>query len=177
MGEKGKVSSFLDFFKLGEDDDYDDFYNDDYDSDLDEKELRKEEKRLKKEKRKEERRNFSRTSYNDYNDDYDDEPEYSTKKTPLKSVSQGKVVPIRTSASDVEVCIFKPANFGESQEVCNILLGGQPVIVNLEGIDVEEAQRIMDFVSGCIFSIQGNMRQISKYIFIFSPKTIDISGD
>ena len=48
MGEKGKVSSFLDFFKLGEDDDYDDFYNDDYDSDLDEKELRKEEKRLKK---------------------------------------------------------------------------------------------------------------------------------
>lgn len=177
MGEKGKVSSFLDFFKLGEDDDYDDFYNDDYDSDLDEKELRKEEKRLKKEKRKEERRNFSRTSYNDYNDDYDDEPEYSTKKTPLKSISQGKVVPIRTSASDVEVCIFKPANFGESQEVCNILLGGQPVIVNLEGIDVEEAQRIMDFVSGCIFSIQGNMRQISKYIFIFSPKTIDISGD
>ena len=58
----------MDFFKLGEDDDYDDFYNDDYDSDLDEKELRKEEKRLKKEKRKEERRNFSRTSYNDYND-------------------------------------------------------------------------------------------------------------
>ena len=86
-------------------------------------------------------------------------------------------MPIRTSSSDVEVCIFKPANFGESQEVCDILLGGQPVIVNLEGIDVEEAQRIMDFVSGCIFSIQGNMRQISKYIFIFSPKTIDISGD
>ena len=138
MGEKGKVSSFLDFFKLGEDDDYDDFYNDDYDSDLDEKELRKEEKRLKKEKRKEERRNFSRTSYNDYNDDYDDEPEYSTKKTPLKSVSQGKVVPIRTSASDVEVCIFKPANFGESQEVCNILLDGQPVIVNLQAIDDED---------------------------------------
>lgn len=42
----------MDFFKLGEDDDYDDFYNDDYDSDLDEKELRKEEKRLKKESEK-----------------------------------------------------------------------------------------------------------------------------
>ena len=36
MGEKGKVSSFLNFFKLGEDDDYDDFYNDEYDSDVDE---------------------------------------------------------------------------------------------------------------------------------------------
>ncbi len=176
MGEKGKVSSFLNFFKLG-DDDFDDFYDDPYESDLDEKELRKEEKRLKKEQRREEKRGFSRTSYDDYEDDYENEPEYSQKKNTSKGAAQSKVVPIRTAASDVEVCIFKPANFGESQEVCDILLGGQPVIVNLEGIDVEEAQRIMDFVSGCIFSIQGNMRQISKYIFIFSPKTIDISGD
>lgn len=48
MGEKGKVSSFLNFFKLG-DDDFDDFYDDPYESDVDDKELRKEEKRLKKE--------------------------------------------------------------------------------------------------------------------------------
>lgn len=176
MGEKGKVSSFLNFFKLG-DDDFDDFYDDPYESDVDDKELRKEEKRLKKEQRREEKRSFSRTPYDDYEDDYENEPEYSQKKNTSKGAAQSKVVPIRTSTSDVEVCIFKPANFGESQEVCDILLGGQPVIVNLEGIDVEEAQRIMDFVSGCIFSIQGNMRQISKYIFIFSPKTIDISGD
>ena len=176
MGEKGKVSSFLNFFKLG-DDDFDDFYDDPYESDVDDKELRKEEKRLKKEQRREEKRSFSRTPYDDYEDDYECEPEYSQKKNTSKGAAQSKVVPIRTSSSDVEVCIFKPANFGESQEVCDILLGGQPVIVNLEGIDVEEAQRIMDFVSGCIFSIQGNMRQISKYIFIFSPKTIDISGD
>lgn len=176
MGEKGKVSSFLNFFKLG-DDDFDDFYDDPYESDVDDKELRKEEKRLKKEQRREEKRSFSRTPYDDYEDDYENEPEYSQKKNTSKGAAQSKVVSIRTSASDVEVCIFKPANFGESQEVCDILLGGQPVIVNLEGIDVEEAQRIMDFVSGCIFSIQGNMRQISKYIFIFSPKTIDISGD
>lgn len=175
MGEKGKVSSFLNFFKLG-DDDFDDFYDDPYESDVDDKELRKEEKRLKKSrgvKRKEVfqehlmmiMRMIMKMSLNIH------------RKNTSKGAAQSKVVPIRTSASDVEVCIFKPANFGESQEVCDILLGGQPVIVNLEGIDVEEAQRIMDFVSGCIFSIQGNMRQISKYIFIFSPKTIDISGD
>ena len=42
-------------------------------------------------------------------------------------------------------------------------MDGQPVVVNLEGIDIMEAQRIMDFVS--------------RYIFVFSPKNIDISGD
>ncbi|MDE6850871.1 MAG: cell division protein SepF, partial [Lachnospiraceae bacterium] len=63
------------------------------------------------------------------------------------------------------------------QKVCEVLLEGLPVIVNLEGIDIMEAQRIMDFISGCIFSISGNMRQVSRYIFVFSPQSIDISGD
>lgn len=35
----------------------------------------------------------------------------------------------------------------------------------------------MDFISGCIYSITGNMRQVSRYIFIFAPKSVDISGD
>lgn len=61
--------------------------------------------------------------------------------------------------------------------MCEVLMDGQPVVVNLEGIDIMEAQRIMDFISGCIFSISGNMRQVSRYIFVFSPKNIDISGD
>ena len=77
----------------------------------------------------------------------------------------------------MEVCIIKPLNFGDSQQVCDILLNGQPVVVNLEGIDILEAQRIMDFISGCIFSISGDMKQVSRYIFIFSPKNVDISGD
>ena len=40
-----------------------------------------------------------------------------------------------------------------------------------------ESQRIMDFISGCIYSIKGQYHQISKYIFIFTPENVDISGD
>lgn len=40
-----------------------------------------------------------------------------------------------------------------------------------------EAQRIMDFISGCIFAISGNMCQVSRFIFIFSPNGVEISGD
>jgi Uncharacterized protein conserved in bacteria len=77
----------------------------------------------------------------------------------------------------MEVCIVKPANIGEAQQVCTLLMEQHPVVVNLEGIDLMEAQRIMDFISGCIYAISGNMCQVSRYIFIFSPKDIDISGD
>ena len=169
------IDKFLKYLKLTDEDDYDDDLYDDYDDDEEsERELRKEEKRLQKEQRREEKK----VSYRDDEyDDYDDAPSFS-RRTSQKQSSNNKVVPIRsTSSGGFEVCIIKPSNFGDSQEVCDILLGGQPVVVNLEGIDILEAQRIMDFISGCIFSISGDMKQVSRYIFIFSPKNVDISGD
>lgn len=167
-----KIDKFLNFLKLTDEDDYDDDLYNNYDEES-EKELIKEDKRVQKEQLREERRNI--TPPNDY-DDYDDIP-IIPKKTAPKTASS-KVVPIHAaSTGGLEVCIIKPANFGESQQVCDILLSGQPVVVNLEGMDILEAQRIMDFISGCIFSITGNMKQVSRYIFIFSPKNVDISGD
>ncbi|MBQ2320110.1 MAG: cell division protein SepF [Lachnospiraceae bacterium] len=167
------INKFLDMLKLTDEDDYDDMYEDDYE--IDEKELRKEEKRLKKEQ-KEQYKEDRRTSYS--KNDYDEEPEqsFSERRSSQKSYSS-KVVPIRSSSSGFDINIMRPSNFGDSQQVCEILLNGQPVVVNLEGIDIGEAQRIMDFVSGCIFSISGTMRQVSRYIFVFAPKNIDISGD
>lgn len=168
------IDKFLKYLKLTDEDDYDDDLYDDYEEDEEsEKELRKEEKRLQKEQRREERKMPSRDDY----DDYDESP-VRPRRTSSKPAGNSKVVPIRTTSSNgLEVCIIKPLNFGDSQQVCDILLNGQPVVVNLEGIDILEAQRIMDFISGCIFSISGDMKQVSRYIFIFSPKNVDISGD
>ncbi len=88
-----------------------------------------------------------------------------------------KVVPIRTTSKGLEVCIMKPSSFEDSQDICDMLLGGRAAVVNLEGFDPLDAQRIMDFISGCVYAINGKLHQISKYIFIFSPDSIDISGD
>ena len=157
------IDSILNWFKLApEDEDYEDDFADDY---VEEEEVRpryREEKRAAKQEA---------PSFDDY-----DEPAPQPKRTSFRT-STNKVVPIRTAPNGLEVCIIKPSNFGESQQVCEVLMDGQPVVVNLEGIDIMEAQRIMDFISGCIFSISGNMRQVSRYIFVFSPKNIDISGD
>ena len=46
-----------------------------------------------------------------------------------------------------------------------------------EGIDVELAQRIIDFTSGATFAISGNLQKISNYIFLVTPTNVDISGD
>lgn len=166
----GRLDKFMNFLKLTDEDDYDE--DEMYDS-YDEKELKREEKRIQREQKKEEKRTMPSYSQKDYGTDYEEPVSFNARKT-----TPSKVVPIHQApSSGFEVNIVKPANFGESQQVCEILLGGQPVVVNLEGIDIVEAQRIMDFISGCIYSITGNMRQVSRYIFIFAPKSVDISGD
>lgn len=169
-------TNLLDVLKLSDDDDYDDDFFDDEEIDPIEEErlLRKEEKRLAKE----ERRASKQHSYQrEMEDDFDEpEPPVAPKRTSIRTASN-KVVPIRTTSRGLEVCICKPNNFGDSQDACEMLIQGHAVVVNLEGIDITEAQRIMDFISGCIFSMSGKMHQISRYIFIFSPENVDISGD
>lgn len=106
----------------------------------------------------------------------DYEEEQPKQKGGLRGNSKPKVVPM-TSRATMEVNVVKPHSFEDSQEICNTLLSNHPVIVNLEGFDPDDAQRIMDFISGCIYAVNGKYHQISKYIFIFSPENVDISGD
>lgn len=114
-------------------------------------------------------------------DDFDDEYEEEYVEEPAPKQRSGflgskpKVVPMNRTM--MEVSIIKPTTFEDSQNICNMLLSGWPVVVNLEGFDPDDAQRIMDFISGCIYSIKGQYHQISKYIFIFTPENVDISGD
>ena len=90
-----------------------------------------------------------------------------------------RVVPLRSaSASKVwEVSIMKPTRFDDSQDICDMLLDERATVVNLEGIDLALAQRIMDFISGAVYALNGKIHQISNLIFIISPENVDISGD
>lgn len=108
-------------------------------------------------------------------DDDFDEP---TEK--VKKVSQ-KVTPIRSvkkaPGSGMEVCVIKPSSVEDAREITETLLANRTVVLNLEGLDVEIAQRIIDFASGSTYAINGNLQKISNYIFIITPASVDISGD
>ena len=77
----------------------------------------------------------------------------------------------------MEVCVIKPTSVEDSREITETLLSGRTVILNLEGLDLEIAQRIIDFTSGATFAISGNLQKISNYIFLVTPTNVDISGD
>ena len=151
------LNSLLNFFKLdGIDDEYEDYEYDEYDE--------------------EEVPSVKKTSVPRKTSAAREIPEDSVKsKNGFLNNSKPKVVSLNRSM--MEVKIVQPTSFEDSQEICNTLLESKPVVVNLEGFDPDDAQRIMDFISGCIYAINGKYHQISKYIFIFSPENVDISGD
>lgn len=108
-------------------------------------------------------------------DDVDaDDEKFQRKPTP-------KVTPMRQvkkmSGSGMEVCVIKPTTVEDAREITETLLANRTVVLNLEGLDVDIAQRIIDFTSGSCFAISGNLQKISNYIFIITPASVDISGD
>lgn len=157
---------FLNLLKLNDDEEYDDYDDyeeyDDYDN-----EPKKSSKKVKKED------NFDEDSSASGFDDSVQKP-----SKPQKVVSRNnKVVPMRTGRNNMEVCVIKPANVEDAREITDTLLSGRSVILNLEGLHVDIAQRIIDFTSGSCYSINGNLQKVSSYIFIITPESVEISGD
>ncbi len=160
----GVLDRFLDIMKLNGDDEYDDdFYDDEYEDEYEEKP----------------KRGFFRKS-NDYDDEEDGDYELAPRSRG-NARSSNKVTPMRQPArrnsGSMEVCVVKPTSVEDAREITETLLNGRTVILNLEGLDLEIAQRIIDFTSGATFAIDGNLQKISNYIFLVTPTNVDITGD
>lgn len=161
--------NFLNSMKLTEDDDFDGYMDDD--EELEPKKSGLMDKRAAAEEEPDNAPKRQQTKIHTTGE---------TKKeriSRMERTSTGKVVPIRTTAKGLEVCIIKPTSFEDSQVICDMLLTGRATIINLEGFDDKLAQRTMDFVSGSVYAINGKLHRISSCIFIVSPDTVDISGD
>ncbi len=87
-------------------------------------------------------------------------------------------VPMRSaSAAGLELIIRQPTSFNDSQEICDLLKKDRAIIINLEKVEPELAQKMMDFISGAIYALDAKIHQISGSIFCISPEKVDISGD
>lgn len=128
------------------------------------------------------RKSFIKKDVHNSEDDYEEEetPVQSRQQAKPKPVKQNKIIPMRgtnTAAKQMEVCVIKPTTVEDGREISDTLLAGRAVILNLEGLQVNIAQRIIDFSSGACYSINGNLQKVSSYIFVITPESVDISGD
>lgn len=94
----------------------------------------------------------------------------------LQGPSRLNVVDLPT-ARPVKMVVAAPNSFEYARNLADHLKNRRPVILNLEKLEVEEAKRILDFISGVTYAINGYTKKISNHIFLFAPNNVDISGD
>lgn len=105
-----------------------------------------------------------------------DEGEEEIEIEPFVSKKQNKIVNIHTASSS-KVVISKPSNYDEGKIIVDNLKSRRIVIVNLNGVEPKEGQRILDFLIGAIYALEGGLQPVEKGVFILTPSNIEVSNE
>ena len=88
----------------------------------------------------------------------------------------GKVVSMNRGGSQQEIVRFHPSSFQDSRKAAKDLVASKAVIVNLENLDKDAARRMVDFLSGVVFAMDGDVQKIAQSAYVFCPPNVFISG-
>ena len=89
----------------------------------------------------------------------------------------GPVLHTGSSANKQEVVLFRPGSFNDTSKAADDLRNRKAVIVNMENVDKAMARRVVDFLSGCVYALDGDVKKIAQSAYLFCPHNMEISGD
>lgn len=112
-----------------------------------------------------------------FEDEEDDDLYEDEEIEPFVNKKQNKIVNIHTASSS-KVVISKPNNYDEGQIIVDNLKSRKIVIVNLNNIgDTKEGQRVLDFLIGAVYALEGGLQSVEKGVFILTPSNIEVSNE
>ena len=102
--------------------------------------------------------------------------EYRKNEAAMKeAVANAQVVNI--SSGKQQVVLFRPTSFNDTSKAADDLKNRKAVIVNMENVDKAMARRVVDFLSGCVYALEGDVKKIAKSAYLFCPHNMNIVGD
>jgi len=107
------------------------------------------------------------------------ERDYSKAKSNVNVISntkKGKIVDIHAT-TQLQVVVIKAQKYEDVIEIASHLKDRKPVVVNMEGTPPDVARRMIDFISGVIYAIDGEVQKISKVIMLATPYNVNIMGN
>lgn len=102
---------------------------------------------------------------------YDDDEETSE-----LNGKKNKVVKIHTTAQ-LKLVVMQPESFEEARDIAIHLKSKKPVVMNLELVEKDIQRRIVDFLSGAVYALDGSMQKVANGIFLIAPYNVGIMGD
>ena len=102
-------------------------------------------------------------------------PAVAPAAAPAPSFS-GRVVNMSTGVKQ-EVVLFRPVSFGDTTKAADALRSNKAVVLNLENVDKAMSRRVVDFLSGCVYALDGSVKKVAQSAYIFCPHNMDVVGD
>ena len=93
------------------------------------------------------------------------------RKSPVLNLHTG------SGNKNMRLVIVKPQEYAEAQAIVEHIKNKKPVLVNLEETEPEQAKRIIDFLSGATYAVDGNMQKVSQQIFVFAPPQVEVNAE
>ena len=114
-------------------------------------------------------------------DEIDEEEEFLTgpqieEEPMIPAGKRGKVVNIHTS-SQLKVVVIQLTSFEDARDIADHLKAKKPVVINLEKLDEDVSRRVVDFLSGAVYGVDGNIQKVANGIFLIAPYNVGIMGD
>lgn len=109
--------------------------------------------------------------------------EYVEKDSEVESEPLGKkredenvvsLTSINHPTSKVVLC--EPRTYDEAQEIADNVINRRAVVINLERVDHEQSKRIVDFLSGTVYAVNGDIQKLGSQTFLCTPDNIEVSG-
>lgn len=104
----------------------------------------------------------------------DDDYEVSRSLKPTNKQNIVSLQSVKNASS--KMVLFEPRVYAEAQEIADHLKNKKAVVVNLQRISHDQAKRIIDFLSGTVYAIGGDIQKIGMNIVLCTPENIDVSG-
>ena len=89
----------------------------------------------------------------------------------------GPVLHTASSSNRQEIVLFRPGTFSDTSKAADDLRNRKAVVVNMENVDKALARRVVDFLSGCVYALDGDVKKVAQSVFLFCPHNMEVSGD
>ncbi len=106
----------------------------------------------------------------------DDENVEVVEEAPRKSTYETSRSAKVIGGANTKMVLFEPRSFDDAQVVAKKLKESKAVVVNLQKLRTDAAQRTIDFLTGVLFALEGSIHQIGEKVFLFAPSSVPVDG-
>lgn len=113
------------------------------------------------------------------NEEPQDEEQYYEEPTATTSSRNQKVVSINSSrpSETSKISLFEPRIYSDVKEIATQLLNNRAIIVNFTQMDNDSAKRVVDFLNGTVYAIEGAIERVGDQIFLCTPHNYEVTGN